>query len=221
MIRTTLIAAGSALSATAFAQGTAPLAATGPRINSQAPAASTAKPTAAKWRASKLIGVDVFNEHNERLGDINEILLDRSGKVAGVVIGVGGFLGVGEHNIMVDLDRLKFVDKPLQAAASGTARTTTGTTASHATGDSWYPDHAVLDANKDRRASPAFINSPSSVHIFANKRAAAPVRSCDGSVQTLYEAPVLLSKLGVWSPTSSSADLRADLAELEGPCSRE
>jgi ribosomal 30S subunit maturation factor RimM len=45
------------------------------------------------WRSSKLIGLNVYNDQNEKLGDISEILLDKSGKVEGVVIGVGGFLG--------------------------------------------------------------------------------------------------------------------------------
>jgi sporulation protein YlmC with PRC-barrel domain len=43
--------------------------------------------------ASKLIGLNVYNDQNEKLGDISELLVDKSGKVDGVVIGVGGFLG--------------------------------------------------------------------------------------------------------------------------------
>ena len=50
-----------------------------------------------EWRASKLAGVDVYNEANEKIGDINDVILDRSGKVANVILGVGGFLGLGEH----------------------------------------------------------------------------------------------------------------------------
>jgi hypothetical protein len=52
-----------------------------------------------QWRASKLIGLNVYNEQNEKLGGINEVLLDKSGKATGVVIGVGGFLGMGEHDV--------------------------------------------------------------------------------------------------------------------------
>ena len=47
-----------------------------------------------EWRASKLAGVDVYNEANEKIGDINEVILDRSGKVANVILGVGGVLGL-------------------------------------------------------------------------------------------------------------------------------
>ena len=43
-----------------------------------------------QWRATKLVGLNVYNDQNEKLGDINEILLDQGGQVNGVIIGVGG-----------------------------------------------------------------------------------------------------------------------------------
>ena len=70
------------------------------------------------------VGLNVYNEQNEKLGDISEILLDKSGKVAGVVIGVGGFLGMGQHDIMVDMAKLKFVDEPVKSATTTTSTTT-------------------------------------------------------------------------------------------------
>src|SRR4029079_3927935 len=76
------------------------------------------------WRASKLKGLNVYNEQNEKLGDINEILIDKSGKVEGVIIGVGGFLGMGEHDIKVDMSKLKFVDEPVRTSATNTTNTT-------------------------------------------------------------------------------------------------
>ena len=109
------------------------------------------------WRSSKLIGLNVYNDQNEKLGDISEILLDKSGKVDGVVIGVGGFLGMGKHDIKIDMDKLKFVDEPVRTASttgsstspSSTNRPATGT-ATATTTNKWYPDHAVLSgATKD------------------------------------------------------------------------
>lgn len=104
------------------------------------------------WRASKLIGLNVYNDQNEKLGDISEVLLDKSGKVDGIVIGVGGFLGMGKHDILVQMDKLKFVNEPVRT--SSTTSTTTGSAARPATSSSatsassttskWYPDHAVL-----------------------------------------------------------------------------
>ncbi|WP_137157587.1 PRC-barrel domain-containing protein [Rhizobium sp. FKL33] len=43
------------------------------------------------------------------IGEINEVLLDRQGDVKAVVLGVGGFLGIGEKNVAVAMDQVKFV----------------------------------------------------------------------------------------------------------------
>jgi ribosomal 30S subunit maturation factor RimM len=51
--------------------------------------ASTTMHTEGEWRASKLVGVNVYNEANEKIGDVNEVILDKSGKVASVILGVG------------------------------------------------------------------------------------------------------------------------------------
>src|SRR5215207_7756627 len=80
------------------------------------------------WRASKLVGLNVYNDQNEKLGDISEILMDKSGKVEGVVIGVGGFLGLGQNDIKVDMSKLKFVDEPVRTSATTTTTTSTSTT---------------------------------------------------------------------------------------------
>ena len=47
------------------------------------------------------MGLSVYNDKNESLGSINDLLTDKSGKIVAVVIGVGGFLGVGEHLVAV------------------------------------------------------------------------------------------------------------------------
>jgi sporulation protein YlmC with PRC-barrel domain len=74
-----------------------------------------------QWRSSKLIGVDVYNEANEKVGDIEELILDKSGKVEHVVLGVGGFLGMGEHYVAVAFDKLKWVNDPVRSTTASTA----------------------------------------------------------------------------------------------------
>jgi sporulation protein YlmC with PRC-barrel domain len=123
---------------------------------------------AGEWRASKLIGVDVYNSQNEKIGDINEILLTSSGNVAGIVIGVGGFLGVGEHDILVKPDQLKFVNEPRSSDTTASRRDPANTTGARPSSDpasrparaaneKWYPDHAVMNATKDQiKAMPEF-----------------------------------------------------------------
>ena len=146
------------------------LAQSNPPASSQPPAATaTPAPTATKaqgnlWRASKLKGLNVYYEQNETLGDISEILIDKSGKVDGIVIGVGGFLGMGQHDIKVEMSKLKFVDEPVRTSSTSTntgttgtntrATTTTSSTASSANDRKWYPDHAILRrASKDQLKS--------------------------------------------------------------------
>ncbi len=61
---------------------------------------------AGQWLASQFIGEPVVNQAGEKIGNINDLLFDKSGRVANVVIGVGGFLGIGEKNVGVPYDAL-------------------------------------------------------------------------------------------------------------------
>src|SRR5215203_4222339 len=77
---------------------------------------------AGQWRGSKLMGVDVYGPDNEKVGDINEIIVDRTGKIDAVVIGVGGFLGIGEKDVAVPFGQVKFVNEPRDTRATTTDR---------------------------------------------------------------------------------------------------
>jgi len=59
-----------------------------------------------QMRASKLIGTNIKNTANETIGEINELILDKSGKVVAVVVGVGGFLGIGQREVAIDYSAL-------------------------------------------------------------------------------------------------------------------
>lgn len=124
------------------------------------------------WRTSKLVGLNVYNDKDESLGDINDLLTDKQGKIVAAVIGVGGFLGVGERYAAIPFEKLKFVNEPRASSASTTttrpAGTTSGmssstttstsgssttmtpaTTTRTTTANDWAPDHAVLNVTKD------------------------------------------------------------------------
>ena len=147
----------SAATLPAFAQST-PAPAPAQRVETT----TAPKVVSGQWRASKLIGVDVYNTANEKIGDISEVLLDTSGKVAGIVIGVGGFLGMGQHDVLVQLDQLKFVNEPIRTTTTTTTTTTTPgprrqPARARDASEKWYPDHAVIAATKDQlKAMPAF-----------------------------------------------------------------
>ncbi|SEV88141.1 PRC-barrel domain-containing protein [Cognatiyoonia koreensis] len=82
---------------------------------------------AVNLNASELIGMrvyateaDINNETTvaadgetewDDIGEINEIVLNRDGTVQSVIVGVGGFLGVGERDVAIDMSQLKFVNE--------------------------------------------------------------------------------------------------------------
>lgn len=91
------------------------------------------------WRASELIGKDVYGANNEDIGEVGDVLLNRNGQVIGVVLDVGGFLGLGETNVAVPMQALQFRagdTRPgnTQASNTGNTRSTTGATGSTGAG---------------------------------------------------------------------------------------
>jgi sporulation protein YlmC with PRC-barrel domain len=59
------------------------------------------------WLASNLIGQPVMNANGEAIGDVNDLATDKDGKVIAVIIGAGGFLGIGEKNVAVSYEDLQ------------------------------------------------------------------------------------------------------------------
>jgi sporulation protein YlmC with PRC-barrel domain len=170
------------ISAPALAQTNAPAS------SSPAPAATTqpmntgnwiTQEQPGHWRTSKLEGLNVYNNNNESIGEIKDLLVDNSGKIQTVVIGVGGFLGLGEHHVAVPFDQIKFMNEPRAVAttpppapgtvatappaattpAPGAGPTTTGTVATDRTAAATRtgPDHALLNMTNDQlKAAPEF-----------------------------------------------------------------
>jgi hypothetical protein len=56
-----------------------------------------------QWVFTMFKGSDVLGPDNARIGSVNDLLFDRTGKVIGVVVGVGGFLGIGTKNVAIDM----------------------------------------------------------------------------------------------------------------------
>jgi len=61
-----------------------------------------------EWLASLFVGQSVTNPAGETVGDINDLLFDKSGRISTVVLGVGGFLGIAERNVAVPFGLLTF-----------------------------------------------------------------------------------------------------------------
>src|SRR5581483_9761112 len=109
-----LLVAGAGMG---FAQtSTTPPAATAPAVRPAAPVATTTSPTAKQsasltsadtqklgsaWRASKVNGSSVYNEKNEKVGSVDDLIIDRNDHVVYAVLSVGGFLGMRNHLVAV------------------------------------------------------------------------------------------------------------------------
>ncbi|PBC10933.1 PRC-barrel domain-containing protein [Mesorhizobium sp. WSM3859] len=82
----------------------------------QAPAAAPAEPVkkAEGNLASNIMGESVYNgtaDDAQKIGDVKDIVLAKDGKADSLVIGVGGFLGIGTKNVTYDFDKAKWAEK--------------------------------------------------------------------------------------------------------------
>ena len=59
------------------------------------------------WLASNLIGHTVYNAQDEIVGDINDLVTDRDGKIVAALVGSGGFLGIGQKDVALRFEDLK------------------------------------------------------------------------------------------------------------------
>ncbi|HUG61649.1 MAG TPA: PRC-barrel domain-containing protein [Methylomirabilota bacterium] len=88
----------------------------------------TVPPTGA-WRIADLVGKDVYGSDNEDIGEINDVIVSQDGRVAAVIVGVGGFLGIGEKDVAVSMKALEFGPgmTPEEVAAKTGGAVATGT----------------------------------------------------------------------------------------------
>jgi sporulation protein YlmC with PRC-barrel domain len=72
------------------------------------------------WSAKKdIMGKAVYNDNNEKIGEVNDVIFSRNNSASFVVVGAGGFLGMGEHDVAVPLSRIKHEnDKLILAGAT-------------------------------------------------------------------------------------------------------
>lgn len=152
----TTVAAAALLTAGAYAQTTPNSNKTMPPNQTQttpqntpstAPSTNTTSATQQQnnqWRGSQLIGLDVYNNSNENIGDINDVILGKDGKIELIVVGVGGWLGMGEHDVALRWEQVRFSEQPRK-----------GDSANAEQGEK--PDHAMVNMTKEQlKAMPAF-----------------------------------------------------------------
>lgn len=163
------------LTATALAQTGAPNppSSSPPAASSPAPATQPAKlpdnnlAGRGKWRTSKLIGVDIYGPDDKKVGDVTEVIVDKTGKVEMVTIGVGGFLGIGSKDVAIPFEQVNWSDQPITPPASAPSGGAGGGMASPPAASApkapaMYPDHGKISMTKDQlKAAPAVTYSGS------------------------------------------------------------
>jgi sporulation protein YlmC with PRC-barrel domain len=64
-----------------------------------------------EWRSSKLVGTSVYGPDDKSIGTIDDLIVDEKGAIKAAVIGVGGFLGVGQKDVAVPFESLQIKRK--------------------------------------------------------------------------------------------------------------
>jgi sporulation protein YlmC with PRC-barrel domain len=75
----------------------------------EATAFKTEQPSG-EWRVANYVGQPIVNAASEKIGAVSDMLFDRSGKITTVVIGVGGFLGLGEKRVAVPFEAVTYTE---------------------------------------------------------------------------------------------------------------
>jgi sporulation protein YlmC with PRC-barrel domain len=97
------IAATAALALTLMSSATLPAGAKEEMLMTTVPA--TGIPVSEFYKQS------VYDTHDNKIGDVSDVLLDQSGQVSAVMLGVGGFLGIGEKDVAVPFKAIKVTEK--------------------------------------------------------------------------------------------------------------
>jgi len=90
-------------------------------------------------RVSDIQGQDVYSRSGEDIGEVNDVLIGPDGRVAAVVVGVGGFLGIGAKNVAVSMDSLQLPTLTDDDVTASTTADTTTTATGTATGTAMAP----------------------------------------------------------------------------------
>jgi len=90
-------------------QTTTTTAETQPATTDQSATQNTEQALAAPqgFLASNVIGATVYSQDDQSIGDVNDIILSPEGQPSQVIVGVGGFLGMGEKDVVLDMSKLK------------------------------------------------------------------------------------------------------------------
>jgi len=64
------------------------------------------------WRASKLLRASVYNDGDEKIGEVGDLIVAPDGTLSVAIIDVGGFLGMGRHHVAIPVQQFTQVTPP-------------------------------------------------------------------------------------------------------------
>jgi sporulation protein YlmC with PRC-barrel domain len=62
-----------------------------------------------EWLASKFKGTDVLGADGTKVGSVDDVLFDRNGQIKAIVVGVGGFLGIGSKEVALEFNNFQVI----------------------------------------------------------------------------------------------------------------
>jgi len=176
------------LTGAAFAQ-TAPATTTSPAATAAPMGMASEGGFVTYQQADQLLGSGLMNANvrgadNENIGTVSDLVLDRDGQIVAVVVGVGGFLGIGQKNVAIAEDQLNFV--LAQDAAAGTATGAMapagGTAMAPAGGTAMAPAGGTAMTPTDTTAATGTATAPAATTPMASTgTAAAPGAAATGT----------------------------------------
>jgi len=78
-------------------------------------------------RGSKLMGVNIYGSDNQKIGDVDDVILDKQGKIQAIVVGIGGFLGIGEKDVAIPFEQVQWMSADEDRTTSNTQASGTTT----------------------------------------------------------------------------------------------
>ncbi|ASR07706.1 PRC-barrel domain containing protein [Rhizobium leguminosarum bv. viciae] len=94
--------------------------------------------------ANTYIGQSVYNGNNESIGSVNDLIMKKDGGMVAAIVGVGGFLGIGEKNVAVPMEKITVA----QNTQDGSVKLTTSETAESLKAAPEFKTLAMLAAEK-------------------------------------------------------------------------
>jgi sporulation protein YlmC with PRC-barrel domain len=117
-----------------------------------------------QWRASKLVGVRVYGPDQKKVGSIKDVLMDHEGNAQAIVIGVGGFLGIGAKDVAVPFKAVQWRTEGREVAVNSPGSTVNGSRLATVKTDpaateasQGYPDKAMISMTEEQlKTAPDF-----------------------------------------------------------------